>query len=66
MAVQTEDGKQKTTKLESISGRAEYRRDTVFNNIGHVVDLDLLHECYQALDGKKALGIDSVTKEARR
>jgi len=64
MAVHTEDGKQKTTKLESISRRAVYRKDTVFNNIGHVVDLDLLHECYQVLDGKKALGIDGVTKEA--
>jgi group II intron reverse transcriptase/maturase len=35
----------------------------VFNNIGYVVDLDLLRECYQELDGKKAIGIDGVTKE---
>ena len=63
MTVQTECGEQKTTKLESISRRAKFRRDTVFNNIGYVVDLDLLSECYQELDGKKALGIDGVTKE---
>lgn len=63
MTVQTECGEQKTTKLESISRRAKFRKDTVFNNIGYVVDLDLLSECYQELDGKKALGIDGVTKE---
>lgn len=62
MIVQTEDESQKTTKLESIGKRAMYRKDTVFNNIGHVVDLDLLRECYQQLDGKKAIGIDGVSK----
>ena len=62
MAVQTDDGSQKTTKLERISKRASLRKDTVFNNIGHVVDLDLLRECYQELDGKKAIGVDGVTK----
>ncbi len=64
MAVHTEYGKQKTTKLECIGKRAIHRKDTVFNNIGYVVDLDLLRECYQELDGKKAIGIDGVTKEA--
>lgn len=64
MAVHTVCGKQKTTKLECIGKRAIHRRDTVFNNIGYVVDLDMLRECYQGLDGKKAIGIDGVTKEA--
>ena len=63
MAVQTEYGKQKTTILESIGRRAKFRKDTVFNNITYAVDMDLLSECYQELDGKKALGIDGVTKE---
>lgn len=62
MTVQTEDGKQKTTKLEGIGKRARYRKDTVFNNIGHAVDLDLLRESYRELDGKKAKGIDGETK----
>lgn len=62
MAVQTEDGKQQTTKLERISKRAQYKRDTIFNNIGHVVDLDLLRASYRQLEGKKAVGIDGVTK----
>ena len=66
MTVQTEDGKQKTTKLERIGKRAKFKKDTVFNNIGHVVDLDLLRECYRELDGKKAIGIDGVTKEVLR
>lgn len=63
MAAQTECGKQKTTRLESIGRRGKFRKDTVFNNIAYVVDLDLLRESYQELDGKKALGIDGVTKE---
>lgn len=63
MTVQPEGGKEKTTKLESIGRRAIYRKDTVFNNIAYVVDLDLLRECYQELEGKKAIGIDGVTKE---
>ena len=64
MAVQTADGHQKTTKLESIGKRARLQKDAVFNNIGHALDLDLLRECYHELDGKKAIGIDGVTKEA--
>lgn len=64
MTVHTAGGKQKTTKLECIGKRAIHRKDTVFNNIGYVLDLDLLRECYQELDGKKAIGIDGVTKEA--
>jgi len=62
MTAQTEGGNQKATKLDCIGKRAKYRKDTVFNNIGHVVDLNLLRECYQQLDGKKAVGIDGVTK----
>ena len=64
MTVHTACGKQKTTKLECIGKRAIHRKDTVFNNIGYVIDMDLLRECYQELDGKKAIGIDGVTKEA--
>lgn len=64
MSVHTACGKQKTTKLECIGKRAIHGKDTVFNNIGYVVDLDLLRECYQELEGKKAIGIDGVTKEA--
>jgi RNA-directed DNA polymerase len=64
MTVHTADGKQKTTKLECISKRARLQKDTIFNNIGHALDIDLLRESYHELDGKKAIGIDRVTKEA--
>jgi group II intron reverse transcriptase/maturase len=62
MTVQTVCGIQKTTNLDRISKRAKFRKDTVFNNIGYVVDLDLLRESYRQLEGKKAIGIDGVTK----
>src|SRR5215204_1648200 len=62
MTVQTDDGKEETTKLDRIGKRAKYQPETVFNNIGHVIDLNLLRECYQELNGRKANGIDGVTK----
>lgn len=62
MSVQTVDGKQKTTNLDRIGKRAKFRKDTVFNNIAYVVDLNLLSESYRQLNGKKAIGIDRVTK----
>jgi len=62
MTVLTVDGDQKTTNLERIGKRAKFRKDTVFNNIAYVVDLDLLSESYRQLDGNKAIGIDRVTK----
>lgn len=60
--VHSKDIEQRTTKLERISKLAATRKDTVFNNLGHAIDLTLLRECYQRLDGKKAVGIDKVTK----
>lgn len=63
MTVHRKDGEQKTTKLERIGKVAELRKDIVFNNLGHAIDLDLLRECYRKLDGKKAIGIDEVSKE---
>jgi RNA-directed DNA polymerase len=62
MSVHTENGKQQTTKLEGIGKRAEFKKDPVFNNIGHVVDLELLRASYRQLEGAKAVGIDGVTK----
>ena len=64
MTVQTDDGQQKTTKLERIGMRAMFRKDTVFNNIGHIIDLDFLRECNRELNGNKAIGIDGKTKES--
>lgn len=59
------DDEHKTTKLERIGKLAMEQKEIVFNNIGHAIDLDLLHECYRQLDRKKkAIGIDGVTKES--
>ncbi len=62
VTVHRKDGEQKTTKLERISMVAEVQKDIVFNNIAHAVDMHLLRECYRKLNGKKAVGIDEVTK----
>lgn len=63
MIVHRQDKIHKTTKLDRISKLAETKTETVFNNIMHAVDLDLLRECYRQLDRNKAVGIDGVTKE---
>lgn len=52
------------TKLDRVEQRSRQDKDTVFNNLGHLIELKLLRECYDKLDGKKAVGIDGVTKEA--
>jgi len=62
MTVHREDGEHRMTKLERIGKLAAEKKDTVFNNLGHIVDLDLLSKSYRQLDGKKAVGIDGVTK----
>lgn len=64
MTTQTAGGNHETTKLDCISKRAKFRPDTVFNNVGYALDLDLLRESYRLLGAKKAVGIDGVTKAA--
>jgi len=51
------------TKLERVEQRSRNDRGAVFNNLGHLVDLDLLRDCYLGLDGAKAVGTDGVTKD---
>ena len=36
----------------------------VFTSIGHLINKGLLKECHEGMDGKKAAGIDGMTKEA--
>lgn len=36
----------------------------MFNNLGHLINLEMLQLCHHKLDGAKAVGIDGVTKEA--
>ena len=51
------------TKLERISQLSRENPDVVFTSIGHLIDKELLRQCHKDMDGKKAVGIDGVTKE---
>ena len=63
MFVHSIDENQRKTKLDRISERAVKQKESVFNNLGHIIDLQMLRDCYQQLEGRKAVGIDGVTKE---
>ena len=63
MVVHSDDKLQWKTKLERIGELAEKQKETVFNNLAHVIDIEFLSERYHWLDGKKAIGIDGVDKE---
>ena len=51
------------TKLERIAEISAQTARPNFNNLYHLIDAELLKECHKELDGKKAVGIDKVTKE---
>lgn len=51
------------TKLERLSERAAMHKETVFNNLGHLIDKDLLLALYHRMEGKRAVGIDGINKE---
>ena len=52
-----------TTKLERVSQLSKENPDMVFTSIGHLINEDLLRECHRSMDGRKAVGVDGVTKE---
>ena len=51
------------TKLERISQLSEENPDMVFTSVYHLINKDLLKQCHEEMDGKKAVGIDGITKE---
>lgn len=51
------------TKLERISQLSRENPEMVFTSIGHLIDKEFLKECHRKMDGKKAVGIDGITKE---
>ncbi len=51
------------TKLERISQLSKENPGMVFTSIGHLINVELLKECHEGMDGKKAVGIDGMTKE---
>ena len=46
----------------ALSERSAQNKEFVFNNLGHLLWVDMLRELYHQLDGGKAVGIDGVTK----
>ena len=50
------------TKLERIAEISATTKKPEFTSLYHLVNFDLLIECHNELDGKKAVGIDRLTK----
>ena len=51
------------TKLERIAEITARTIKPEFNNLYHLIDEGMLRQCHREMDGKKAVGIDKVTKE---
>ena len=52
-----------TTKITRINQISKERPNEVFTSIYHLINKELLKECFNELDGNKAVGIDKVTKD---
>ena len=52
-----------TTKLARIAELSAQNPNMVFTSIAHMINVELLRECHNKMDGDKAVGIDGVTKE---
>lgn len=50
------------TKLERIAQLSKENPNMVFTSIGHLINIEMLADCHIKMDGKKAVGIDGVTK----
>ena len=50
------------TKLERITEISKQKPKEIFTSIYHLINKELLIQCHKELDGKKAKGIDGVTK----
>lgn len=52
-----------TTKITKINQIAKEKPNEVFTSIYHLINKELLEECFNELDGNKATGIDKITKD---
>lgn len=50
------------TKLKRIAWLSSRSRGKVFGQLMHYINEELLRNCYQELDGKKAVGVDGIDK----
>lgn len=64
MTVHSNDGQSWLTKLERIGKKSACNKQQVFNNLGHLLNSDMLKGQFLRLDGNKAVGIDRMTKSA--
>ncbi len=64
MTVHSDDGLSWLTKLERIGEKSAGNKQRVFNNLGHLLNSDMLKGQFLRLDGNKAVGIDRMTKAA--
>lgn len=53
-------------KIMRINQIAKERPQEVFTSIYHLINKELLKECFDELDGNKAVGIDKITKDEYR
>ena len=63
MSTHSNGGSTWSTKLSRIRELAEKDKTTVFNNLGHIIDVAFLVNTFQMLDGNKALGMDRISKD---
>lgn len=52
-----------TTKIARINQIAKEKPKEIFTSIYHLINYELLKECFDELDGNKATGLDNVTKD---
>lgn len=52
-----------STKIARINQIAKERPKEVFTSIYHLINYELLKECFEEIDGNKATGLDGVTKD---
>lgn len=50
------------TKLSRVELKSRANPNEIFTNLGHILSVDYFVECFESLDGNKAIGIDGVTK----
>jgi RNA-directed DNA polymerase len=62
MTVHSTDGISWARRLSRISELSAAKKDLVFNNLGHHLNLESLKKSFESLDGTKALGVDRVSK----
>lgn len=52
-----------TTKIMRINQISNERPGEKFTSVYHLINYELLKECYDELDGNKAIGLDKITKD---